>query len=211
MNKPKKNAMRIKMLLVACLITWGSFSRLSCAQRGELTINYSVVEYNPAKSLAGSHVLNGGGGSIGVDFGEYLTLKSEFQAYSTKTLTFHLPPTVNSPGGTFETSGDLFSYLFGPQFNLFLSKKRVFGETLFGAAHTNAYSNLFKAADVTGLSASNNGFAMAFGGGFDFAISKHVGVRAAQFDYFMTRYEWKPLGINNQSNFRYQAGMVFLF
>jgi len=30
-------------------------------------------------------------------------------------------------------------------------------------------------------------------------------------DYFLTRYEWKPIGINNQSNFRYQAGVVFAF
>ena len=89
--------------------------------------------------------------------------------------------------------------------------KRIFAETLFGGAYSNAYANLFKAADVTGLSASNNGFAMAFGGGLEFAFSKHMTFRPAQFDYFITRYEWKPLGINNQSNFRYQAGLAFAF
>jgi len=105
----------------------------------------------------------------------------------------------------------MFTYLFGPQVNLPLTKKRFFGEALFGGAHTDAYANLFRDAHITGLSASNNGFAMAIGGGLDIGISRHVGLRPAQFDYFLTRYEWKALGINNQSNFRYQAGLVFLF
>ena len=96
--------------------------------------------------------------------------------------------------------------------NVPMNKKRIFGDALSGGgAYANAYANLFKAASVTGLSACNNGFAMAFGGGFDFAVLKHVGLRPGQFDYFMTRYEWKPLGFNNQSNFRYQAGVVFVF
>ena len=42
---------------------------------------------------------------------------------------------------------------------------------------------------------------MAVGGGLDIAIAEHVALRPIQFDYFMTRYEWKALGINNQSNF----------
>jgi hypothetical protein len=103
----------------------------------------------------------------------------------------------------------MVSYLFGPQFNWPMTKKRVFGEALFGNANTGAYGNLFRAAGVHGLSAHNNGFAMAFGGGIDFKIAKNIALRPAQVDYFLTRYEWKQIGINNQSNFRYQAGVVF--
>ncbi|HEY1897172.1 MAG TPA: hypothetical protein VGG62_12900 [Terracidiphilus sp.] len=62
---------------------------------------------------------------------------------------------------------------------------------------------------MTGLSASNNGFAMVFGGGVDIPISKRMAIRPLQCDYFLTRYEWKSLGINNQSNFRYQAGILY--
>jgi hypothetical protein len=105
----------------------------------------------------------------------------------------------------------MFTYLFGPQFNFGRDGKRIFGEALFGGASTNTYASLFKSANITGLSAGTNGFAMAFGGGLDIAIADHVALRPIQFDYFMTRYEWKPLGINNQSNFRYQAGLVFVF
>lgn len=202
--------MKLTSLIVVGLVSLAGFSQVADAQSGEASVNYSLVVYNPAKSLAGDRDLNGGGGSIGFNLGEYLTMKGEFQGYATTTLTFHLAGASNSAGGTFETEGNMFTYLFGPQLNIPMSRKRIFGEALFGGAYTNVYSNLFKAASVTGLSASNNGFAMVIGGGLDFAISKHVALRPAQFDYFMTRYEWKQLGINNQSNFRYQAGLVFM-
>ena len=201
--------MKIGLLLVVGLSTVTTFCRLAYAKSGETAINYSMVIYNPAKSLAGSRNLNGGGGSVGINLGDYLTLKGEFEGYVTTTYTFHLPPSAYSAGGTFQSEGTMVSYLFGPQFNVPLTKKRVFGEALFGGANTGAYGSLFRAAGVRGLSAHTSGFAMAIGGGVDFQVSKHLAVRPAQLDYFLTRYEWKQIGINNQSNFRYQAGLIF--
>jgi hypothetical protein len=203
--------MHFKLLLTFGLAALAAVPQFAHAQSGEATANYSFVLYNPAKSLAGSRNLNGGGGSIGINFNEYFMAKGEFQGYGTTTFTYHVPKTVNSPGGTFESQGNMFTYLFGPQVTFPLNNKRIFAEALFGGANTNAYANLFKAASVTGLSSSNNGFAMVFGGGFDIAITDHFAVRPVQVDYFLTRYEWKPIGINNQSNFRYQAGVVFAF
>lgn len=203
--------MKSKCSIAVLLVLSICVSKPVSAQSKEASVNYSLIVYNPAKSIAGDRDLNGGGGSFGLNYGQYFTLKGEFQGYTTTTLTYHLPPTQNSAGGTFSTQGNMFTYLFGPQFNFPMNRKRLFGEALLGGAYTNAYANLFKAASVTGLSAENNGFAMAFGGGFDFAVRKHIAVRPIQFDYFMTRYEWKSLGINNQSNFRYQAGVVFEF
>src|SRR4051812_37631068 len=202
--KPKLTAIVIVVILA------GS-SQLASAQRGEVSLNYSLIDYNPAKSLAGSRDLHGGGGSIGLNLGEYFTLKGEFEGYTSTTLTFHVPSTPNSAPGTFSTQANMFTYLFGLQLNISKPRSRWFGETLFGAAYTNAYANLFKAAGVSGLSVANNGFAMAIGGGLDIPVSKRIALRPAQLDYFLTRYEWKPLGINNQSNFRYQAGVVFAF
>lgn len=201
--------MRHTLLAVPLLLLWAGVPRRAQGQNKEISVNYSYVVYNPAKSIADSRDLNGGGGSAGFNFGDYLTLKGEFEAYSTTTVTFHLQPTPNSAGGTFNTKADMFTYLFGPQVSIPASRKRFFFEGLFGGADTNAYANLFNAAGVTGLKASNNGFAMAMGGGMDFVVAKHIAIRPVQFDYFLTRYEWKPIGINNQSNFRYQAGIVF--
>jgi hypothetical protein len=196
-------------LVISTVFLLVTSAQVGHAQKGEASANYSFVDYNPAKSLAGSLNLNGGGGSIGLNIGEYLTLKSEFESYATTTVTYHLQSPPYSAAGTIKTHANMFTYMFGPQFNFYKHRTRLFGEALFGGAYTNGYTNLFKSANVTSLSASNNGFAMAFGGGIDLRIAKHFAVRPAQFDYFMTRYEWKPLGINNQSNFRYQAGIVF--
>ncbi len=200
--------------IVVCIVflSVAGFSPSASAQRGEVTANYSFVVYNPAKSFARQTDLSGGGGSFGLNLGDHLTMKAEFEAYATTTLTYTVKaPTTGVNPGTFNAKGDLFTYLFGPQFNAQGKKTRVFGEALFGGAYTNAYANFFHAAGVRGVSATNNGFAMVVGGGLDIPISRRIAIRPLQFDYFLTRYEWKTLGINNQSNFRYQAGIVFAF
>jgi outer membrane immunogenic protein len=203
--------MRVQWFLVSGFGFLMGLSQVGLAQKGEVSGNFSYVHYNPAKSLGGSRDLSGGGGSIGFNLRGYLTVKGEFQTYRAATFTYHLPSSVNAVGGTYESKGNMFTYLFGPQFNFPMVKNRFFGEALFGGADTDAYANLFNAAHVTGISAHNNGFAMVFGGGLDYEITRRVGIRPVQFDYFLTRYEWKPLGINNQSNFRYQAGLVYMF
>jgi hypothetical protein len=185
-------------------------SSFAHSQGNEVTVNYSLVVYNPAKGLSANRILNGGGGSFAKLYGEYFGVKGEFQGYGTTTLTYRVTATPGLIPATnsISTQGNMFTYLFGPQIIIPTPKGYLFAETLFGGAYTNAYANLFKAAGITSLSTSNNGFAMAFGGGIDIPVSSNVAIRPVQLDYIMTRYEWKPIGINNQSNFRYQAGMV---
>lgn len=202
--------------LMFLLIILNAFSLFASAQRGEASINYSLIDYNPAKSIANNRIFNGGGGSVGINFSHFLTLKGEFQGYATSTFTWTIPSAL-IPGqlGTttsFSTQANMFTYLFGPQVNIPIHQHvRVFGEALFGGAHTNGYANLSTATGIVTREPSNNGFAMAIGGGFDIKVRPHIAIRPGQFDYFLTRYQWPVLGINNQSNFRYQAGLVFPF
>jgi hypothetical protein len=202
----------IKYIALALFVAT-SLAAVAQNQKAEVAVNYSLLVYNPAKNLSGSRNLNGGGGAFVYNLHKYFGIKAEFQGYGSTTATFHITATApNVPRtGTFNTQANLFTYLFGPQISIPTKRVRIFGEGLFGGAHTNGYANLFQAAGITGLSASNNGFAMAFGGGLDLPAGKHVAVRLAQVDYLLTRYEWPVLGINNQSNFRYQAGLVFSF
>lgn len=205
--------MKTFKFLSAVLMLLAGISAAAQDHKFEVGVNYSYLHYNPAKSLTGSESLNGGGGSIVYNFSHYLGLKAELTGYANIEQTFHV---VASPGtipvtGTFTTQANLFTYLFGPQVSIPAHKVRVFGQGLFGGAHTNGYANLFKAAGITSLTATNEGFGMAFGGGVDIPVSKHVMFRPAELDYLLTRFEWKELGINNQSNFRYSAGLVFNF
>ena len=60
---------------------------------------------------------------------------------------------------------------------------------------------------VSGVgSGSSNAFAAAVGGGADVTLSRHVSLRAVQFDYFYTRFNSA-----SQNNFRLQSGIVYRF
>jgi hypothetical protein len=90
-----------------------------------------------------------------------------------------------------------------------------FVETLFGGAHSNTYQNLFKACTgtcTTTANPSNNAWDFVIGGGIDIPLSKSIAIRPAQFDFVLTRFgNGFTKGNNNQSNFRYNGGIVFRF
>jgi len=90
-----------------------------------------------------------------------------------------------------------------------------FVETLFGGAHSNAYHNLFKACQsfcTTTDNPSNNGWDFVIGGGIDIPLSKSIAIRPAQVDFVLTRFgNAFTSGNNNQSNLRYNGGIVFRF
>jgi hypothetical protein len=109
----------------------------------------------------------------------------------------------------------MFTYQFGPVVRIQLHDLTVFGETLFGGSHTNGYGNLERAIDSGGgtlpVSGIQHPFSMAAGGGLDISLSKHVAMRVAEFDYFLTRYTNPITSTNRQNNFRYLMGFVFRF
>jgi len=98
-------------------------------------------------------------------------------------------------------SANQISYLFGPRIYFPTRQGRLFPfvQALFGGDRISG--------SVSGLgSSSDNAFAMAFGGGADITLSKHVSLRAAQFDYFYTHF-----GGQSQNNFRIQSGIAYRF
>ena len=67
---------------------------------------------------------------------------------------------------------------------------------------------------------SQNAFAMAVGGGFDYKVSKMITFRPVQIDYYLTRFEAPEVVVptgstartaRNQNNFRYAVGVAFNF
>jgi len=199
----------VKVLTFALLFLVGVNALGQQAPTAEASVNYSLVIYNPAKNYTGTRYLNGGGGAGVYNFGKYLGLKGEFQGYASTTATFTILAGHVIPPGIYKTQANLFTYLFGPQINFRMRRGKIFGETLFGGAHSNGYANLYRAAGYSSGSAQNNGFAMALGGGFDYHYRKSISFRVAEVDYLLTRYNVVVLGTNNQSNFRYLGGVVF--
>ena len=183
--------------------------------KAELAIDYTYFRYNPSHAYTkNGHSLNGGGGSIDYNFTEYLGVKAEFEGYGSYGYTFVIPAPIVSPrgtipAGTFHANGNLFTYLFGPQLKFRAPHFQPYAHILFGGGHSNVYANLFTVSGSTGKAPAGNCFALAFGGGVDFPVTKSIAIRPAEVDYVLTRFNNSVTG--NQSNFRYQAGVVFSF
>jgi hypothetical protein len=93
-----------------------------------------------------------------------------------------------------------YTYTFGP--TLAARQIRTFTPFVHGL-----FGGFSASAAASGVSASNSGFAMAFGGGLDASVKQHWAVRLGQFDWMSLRSN----GTSSNNNFRYSAGLVLKF
>ena len=95
-----------------------------------------------------------------------------------------------------------YAYVFGPRFNYHV----VYAHALFGVDHLGGSVS---GGSLSG-SASQNGFAMAVGGGVQVPVARHVAVRGGM-DYVMSRHNAFGGNAYTQNNFRAGAGVAFTF
>ena len=188
----------------------------------EVTADYSYVHANPQNNnIIPTFSLNGGGGSGAFYFSKYIGIVGEFEGYGSYTHNFTIPPAYCTPTGGVNCSanaqGNLFTYNVGPIVKYRTQHFEPFVEVLFGGAHSNFYGNLYKdcttiGCTTLGKSPSNNAFDFIIGGGIDIPVTPKIAIRPVEFDYLLTRFGNNfTAGNNNQSNFRYQAGVQFRF
>jgi len=190
--------------------------------RIEITGDYSFVHVNPQNNnIIGTFNVNGGGGSIAYYFSKYVGIEGELQGYGSYTKFINLPagstycPSESSC--TYTAQGNLFTYNVGPVFKYRTEHFEPFAEVLFGGAHSNFYGNLYHGCTnsdclAASKSPSNNAFDFIIGGGLDIPLTPKITIRPVEFDYLLTRFgNAFTAGNNNQSNFRYQAGVQFRF
>src|SRR5271166_6024870 len=125
----------------------------------EVPVGFSFVNVHPNQAAITSFNVFGGGGGFVYNFSPLFGIKADFMGY---TQGSGVKLTQN---GQFlgNVSGNLFTYMFGPQIKKHSGKFQPFGEALFGAAHTNLYGNICKLEGGCGSgSGNNNGFAMEF-------------------------------------------------
>jgi hypothetical protein len=212
--------MKVRSAIVVGIVLL--FAKVALAQdypKVEVPLGYSFMRFNPENShIVSGFSLNGGGGGVIVNVNHFFGIEAEFNGYGSLSKTFNFPATANSPcpaGCTVTADGNLFTYNVGPVLKHRSQHFEPFVETLFGGAHSNTYQNLLKACQAsctTTNNPSNNAFDFIIGGGLDVPVTKSIAVRPAQFDFVLTRFGNSfTKGNNNQSNFRYQAGVVFRF
>jgi len=205
--------------MLGILLLFGAVAFAQDYAKVEVPVGYSYMRFNPENSnTVSSFSLNGGGGGVTVYVNHMFGITAEFNGYGSLSKTFVFPATANSPcpaGCTVKADGNLFTYNVGPVLKYRSQHFEPFVEALFGGAHSNVYGNLFKAcqgACTTSSNPSNNGFDFIIGGGIDIPVTKSIAIRPAQFDFVLTRFgNGFTNGNQNQSNFRYQAGVVFRF
>jgi hypothetical protein len=189
-------------------------------QRVELFGEYSYLRFNPTLPRLNNRSFNGGGGGATFNINRYLGIKGELMGYGSTsfTTTVSAPivtPKGTVPAGTFNSQGNMFTYLFGPVVKLPLSRITPFGELLFGGSNSNGYANLSKAIIAGGGTISATGTnipsPMAFGGGLDVHINHNFSIRPIELDWVLTRYTNPLTNTNNQNSFRYTAGFVYRF
>ncbi len=104
-----------------------------------------------------------------------------------------------------------FTELYGPRFEMFrFPRIAPFVHGLFGAAHGIQYFNLgagCKVGEPCPLGrTTENGFAMAFGGGLNIKATHHIWIRAFQVDYLRSAFN-----NSSQNDVRVSAGLVLRF
>jgi opacity protein-like surface antigen len=203
--------MKVRFILTFAVVLF--FGGAAIAQEDhkiELTGDYSYFRFNPGLSkYFNSHSLNGGGGQITFFITPNIGFAGDLQGYGSYTQ-------CTKPGAVIQgcASGNLFTYMFGPQLKARMGKLEPFAEVLLGGAHSNFYGNA--CSKLTGLcgskSPSNNAFSFSVGGGMDFAVSEKITIRIVDADYVLTRFGNNFTGGNNsQSNFRFQTGVQVRF
>jgi hypothetical protein len=181
----------------------------------EAFLGYNFVRFNPNSDFIPSFNANGGGGQFVYNVNKWIGGVVDVGAVNKGTL------------GGFNVDSTVMNFVAGPRVTFHNHSRFVpFAQVLFGGAYATASVPI----QVTGngaivppgiilppvvtarLNASHTGFAMFAGGGLDIKLSKHIAFRPIGADYYLTRLPSIFTGdTTNRNNFRYSAGVNFLF
>jgi len=154
----------------------------------------AFVGYSHLFTVLGTNIKNtnsnGGNASVEFDLNNWFGAVGDVAGYYTGNFA-----------GTKKTD-TLITFMGGPRFSLRSGKARLFGEGLFGGAHTSVSTF------------TKNAFSFAVGGGADVNVSEHFSVRIVEADYVYTKFNVSPFfGPNNtkQNSARISTGVVIRF
>ncbi len=164
--------------------------------KAEVGLNYSFNRINPNGGLS-AYSANGG--------------FADFEYNVTRNLGIVADLGLNYIGTAngISVNDTTFEYLFGPRFNIRRHGHwNPYVQALFGEER---FSNGFApgtALSYTGAAQTN--FAMALGGGVDFAVGHSLSIRPIEVDYMPVQIPRGTLRYT-QNDFRYAAGVVLRF
>jgi hypothetical protein len=105
--------------------------------KAEISLDYSYMHYAPSQAYTQNKSLNGGGGAFVYNLANHFGIKADLQGYNSFTDRFTIPATSAFPSGANgSASGNLFTYMFGPQLKFRGQHVQLLLDALAGAAHT---------------------------------------------------------------------------
>ena len=209
---------RIRITIKAVLLVLTVSAIAQEVPKIELAGGYSYVNFHPGLSVITSQNMNGGGGAFVYNLTPLIGIKADFMGYAvgtgwTKKLIDQGFPVTGS------ASGNLFTYMFGPQIKKHSGKFQPFGQGLFGAGHSNGYATILRCISsiypvsgyLTCRPCTNNAHSMDMRGGLDIALSNHIQIRPVEVDYLYTNFSSNHVAhiANSQNSFKYFAGVNF--
>ena len=180
----------------ACKFVLGAFLAASAVMSAqdistpkyEVGVTYSWLHVNSANDDR-QRTGNGGAGSFVYNVTDTLGLVADFGGYA------------NTRTGIDEK---LLTYMFGPRFSWRrYSRVTPYMQFLFGGA--SVWNS------PTGVSTSQNAFAMAAGGGLDYNLTPRIAIKPIQVEYVMTQIDSTRGFGSHQNDVRYSGGVVFRF
>jgi opacity protein-like surface antigen len=211
---------RKSYLLICAALLSASVAAATDFPSMETFLGYNFVRFNPNSDFLPSFNANGGSGQFVYNFNRYLGAAVDLGAVNNGRLN--------------QTSIDttVVDFVAGPRFTWRRHNSRFlpYAQVLLGGAYgtTSTAIDVIPLVPVTGplgntvvvapgaitarVNASNTGFALLAGGGLDIKVSKHVAFRPVEASYYLTRVPSLLTGhITNRNNFRYAAGVNFLW
>jgi opacity protein-like surface antigen len=172
----------------------------------------------PAGTIQVHNGFNGWNGALQGNVNRWLGVAADFSGH------YGTPVTISSQAqatltalGILETvpKAKSYSYLFGPVISSRNKRITLFGHALLGVNDVSVTLSSGRVAGlvIPGLTASDNAFAGAFGGGADSRIASHLALRL-QADYLLTKHDFSygVQGIaTHQNNVRISVGIVYRF
>jgi hypothetical protein len=181
----------------------------------ETFLGYNFVRFNPNSDFIPSFNANGGGGQFVYNVNKWIGGVVDIGAVTKGTLN------------GFSVDTTVVNFVAGPRFTYHNHSRFIpYAQVLFGGAYATTsapigltggeilppFLGLQPGVLSARITASHTGFAMFAGGGLDIKVNKHIAFRPVGADYYLTRIPSFFTGdTTNRNNFRYSAGVNFLF
>jgi hypothetical protein len=187
-------------LLLGLAVTGTAFAQNSTGPAIDVSAGFSYLNFTqPAsgETLSQSLAMDGGQGSVTWLAFRHLGLEAD--------LAFHQ---LGDCGGVAGFDCKDLSYMFGPRYTWGdrSNKVTVFVHGLVGQDR----ADLLPYSPSTTTTLSDTSVALAFGGGLDYWVLKHIGLQVGPFDYFYTNH-LADVGGASQSSIRIGGGIAFRF